>query len=403
MTDLSAIKLLRGGVDLFPALIEAMDAAQHEVRLETYIFDVAGTGADVAHALVRAAARGVAVYVLVDGAGTGEMPAEWAHRFEQAGVQLRVYSPVNLLGVFMPSRWRRLHRKLCVIDRTVSFCGGINILDDFFNPHAQDRLLAPRLDYAVRATGELAAQVHDTMLQLWSRVEAMRELRQQGLSAAFEVLQDKGKDKNRTQQSVAHNNVTQSSNHLVAQLLLRDNLRHRSQIERAYRKAIGEARHEVLIASAYFFPAMRLRRALVMAAQRGVRVRLLLQGRYEYWAPYRASQQLYGQLLAAGVEIYEYHASFLHAKVAVVDEKWVTVGSSNLDPLSLLLAREANVVTNDVALSQALRQSLDQAMELGANRVDPQTYLNRGWRQRLGDAFGSAMLRFGVFLTGKRY
>jgi len=394
MTDLGAIKLLRGGVDLFPALIEAMDAAQQEVRLETYIFDVAGAGADVAHALVRAASRGVAVYVLVDGAGTGEMPAQWVHRFEQAGVQLRVYSPVNLLGVFMPSRWRRLHRKLCVIDRTVSFCGGINILDDFLDPHVTGPLPAPRLDYAVRVAGDLSVQVHDTMLKLWSRVEAVRELRSQDFGAAFEALQI-----NKTQQSFGHHSIS----HSAPQLLLRDNLRHRSQIERAYRKAIGEARHEVLIASAYFFPAMRLRRALVMAAQRGVRVRLLLQGRYEYWAPYRASQQLYGQLLAAGVEIYEYHASFLHAKVAVVDEKWVTVGSSNLDPFSLLLAREANVVTNDVALAQALRQSLDQAMDLGANRVDPQTYLNRGWRQRLGDAFGSAMLRFGVFLTGKRY
>ncbi len=394
MTEASDVRLLTGGVDLFPAMIEAMDAAQIEVRLETYIFDVAGVGADVAHALVRAASRGVAVYVVVDGVGTGDMPEEWVRRFEESGVQLRVYSPINLLGVFMPSRWRRLHRKLCVIDRTVSFCGGINILDDFLDPHVIGLLPSPRLDFAVRVTGAASSQVYETMLQLWSRIEAMRELRSQDFGAAFDALQVK---------RATQDSTDRVQNHSATQLLLRDNLRHRVQIERAYRKAIGEARHDVLIACAYFFPAMRLRRALVMAAQRGVRVRLVLQGRYEYWVPYRATQQLYGQLLTAGVKIYEYQASFLHAKVAVVDDKWVTVGSSNLDPFSLLLARESNVVTNNAVLAKTLRESLERAIKDGATRVDPQIYLNRGWRQRLGDAFASALLRFGVFLTGKRY
>lgn len=150
-------------------------------------------------------------------------------------------------------------------------------------------------------------------------------------------------------------------------------------------------------------PALRLRRALILAAQRGVRVRLLLQGRYEYWVPYRATQKLYDQLLAAGIEIYEYQASFLHAKVAVVDDAWATVGSSNLDPLSLLLAREANVVTNQAEFVQTLRQDLEKAIAQGATRVDPQTYLNRSWMQRSADALASAVLRFGVFLTGMRY
>ena len=384
------IRLLTGGVDLFAAMVDAMDAAQHEVLLETYIFDFAGSGADVAYALMRAAQRGVRVCVVVDGVGTGELPAPWDDQFAQAGVHVRVYAPAVGIGFWLPSRWRRLHRKLCVVDKAIAFCGGINILDDYLDPHVQGLLNSPRLDYAVSLRGALVPAVHATMAQLWSRIEAVRELRSQDLGGALDALRG-----------------TKQRLHLPGrgeiQLVLRDNVRHRVHIERTYRKAIGVARHDIIVASAYFFPGLRLRRALVMAARRGVRVRLLLQGQYEYFLPYRAARQLYGQLMAAGVEIYEYHASFLHAKVAVVDEKWLTVGSSNLDPFSLLLAREANVVAHNPTLARALQASLIDAIERGATRVDPEAYLSRGWWERTVDALASTVLRFGVFLTGKRY
>ena len=383
-------RLLRSGVALFEALIEAVDRAQHEVLLETYIFDFAGAGADVGYSLARAAQRGVRVCVVVDGVGTGTLPPEWAQRFDQAGVQCRVYSPLAGLGFWLPSRWRRLHRKLCVVDQALAFCGGINILDDFIDPNVPGGLQLPRLDYAVSLRGPLVRQVHDAMSQLWSRIEAVRELRSQDIAGALDALRSADQDlKLPTRGTV--------------QLVLRDNVRHRTQIERAYRKAIGAARHDVVLASAYFFPGLRLRRALVLAARRGVRVRLLLQGKYEYFLPYRASRQLYGKLLAAGVEIYEYHASVLHAKVAVVDGHWATVGSSNLDPFSLLLAREANVVVRDPAFAQDLQASLSEAMDTGASRVDPHAFANRPWWQQWVDWGASWVLRFGVFLTGKRY
>lgn len=383
-------RLLRSGGALFAALIEAVDRAQHEVLLETYIFDFAGAGADVGHALTRAAQRGVRVCVVVDGVGTGALPLEWAQRFAEEGVQCRVYSPLAGLGFWLPSRWRRLHRKLCVVDQALAFCGGINILDDFIDPNVPGGLQLPRLDYAVSLRGPLVRQVHDAMSQLWSRIEAVRELRSQDIAGALDALRSADQDlKLPTRGTV--------------QLVLRDNVRHRTQIERAYRKAIGSARHEVLVANAYFFPGLRLRRALVLAARRGVRVRLLLQGKYEYFVPYRASRQLYGKLLAAGVEIYEYHDSVLHAKVAVVDGHWATVGSSNLDPFSLLLAREANVVVRDTTFAQDLQASLSEAMYTGATRVDAHTFAHRPWWQQLVDWGASLVLRFGVFLTGKRY
>ncbi len=228
------------------------------------------------------------------------------------------------------------------------------------------------------------------MTQLWSRMEAVRELRSQDIAGAPDALRSADQDLKLPARG-------------TVQLVLRDNVRHRVQIEHAYRKALASARHDVIVASAYFFPSLRLRRALVLAARRGVRVRLLLQGQYEYFVPYRASRQLYGKLLASGVEIYEYHASVLHAKVAVVDGHWATVGSSNLDPFSLLLAREANVVVRDETFAHALQDSLCQAMQTGAMRVDPQTFAHRPAWERLVDWAASMVLRFGVFLTGKRY
>ena len=140
--------------------------------------------------------------------------------------------------------------------------------------------------------------------------------------------------------------------------MIRDNLRYRRDIERAYLAAIRTAKREILIANAYFFPGVRFRRALIAAAQRGVRVTLLLQARVEYLLLHYASRALYGQLLAAGIEIQEYHRSFLHAKVAVVDDHWATVGSSNIDPYSLLMAREANVFVRDPHFADQLRVEL---------------------------------------------
>jgi cardiolipin synthase len=188
-----------------------------------------------------------------------------------------------------------------------------------------------------------------------------------------------------------------------ADLILRDNVRHRTRIERAYRQAIGEAQHDIIIANAYFLPGRKIRKGLVHAAQRGVRVRLLLQGRYEYFMQYHAARVVYGDLLAAGVEITEYQLSFLHAKVAVIDGHWATVGSSNLDPLSLLLAREANVVVDDVAFAQNLQARLEHAMQEAGTRVDSTAYAHRPFIQRVLDWVAYVVMRALLFVTGKRY
>ena len=393
------VHLLQGAQELFPALVKAMDAALSDIQFETYIFDFTGTGASVAQALERAARRGVRTQLVVDGVGTGAFPLEWTERFSAAGVQFRVYSPLGPLGLLLPHRWRRLHRKLCVVDGCMLFCGGINVLDDMHDPN-HGALAAPRFDFAVQATGSLVGVASDTMDQLWWRMQAVRDMRERRLPEALQALRAASAARHAAQ-------VAEDGPRMRAALLLRDNVRNRSRIERAYRRAIGAARHEVIIANAYFLPGGKLRRALLMAARRGVRVRLLLQGRYEYFMQYHAARPVYGALLAAGVEIHEYAPSFLHAKVAVVDalgeRPWATVGSSNLDPLSLLLAREANVVVEDAAFAADLRERLVQAMERAGRRMEPARYAGRPLRQRVLDQVAHALMRLALWITGRRY
>ena len=396
------IRLIEGGQQYFESLVAALDQARSHVLLETYIFDVHGAAATVAEALERAALRGVRVWLLVDGVGTPQLPEVWRTRFAQAGVDWRVYAPLGTLGLLIPSRWRRLHRKLCVVDGHTAFCGGINILDDWYDPH-HGSLAQPRLDFAVAAQGELVGHIQDSMTQLWWRLQGAQHARERKLAQSLRSFKSAGLPLPWKQPLPLPDGSPQPSR---AALLLRDNVLHRSQIERAYLKAIGLARNEVLIANAYFLPGRRLRQALVHAARRGVRVRLLLQGRYEYFMQYHAARPVYGTLLAAGVEIYEYDASFLHAKVAVVDpdhdRPWATVGSSNLDPLSLLLAREANVVVADRLFAQQMHQRLSQVIDAQSTRVSA-TLSQRHWHQRWRDRLAFGLMRLALFLTGHRY
>jgi cardiolipin synthase A/B len=392
------LQLLQGSGDFFPALVEAFDTAQREIRLETYIFDFEGRSEEVASALERAALRGVSVKVVVDGFGTAPMPAVWEARFLRAGIDWRVYSPLGWLGMIWLRSWRRLHRKLCVVDGEVAFCGGINILDDFHDPN-YGALTSPRLDFAVRVAGPLVFEVEATMKHLWLRMQAMRDIRKARLTGALDSLRASGVGLSKARQKAALREQPLSR----AALVLRDNLRNRGRIERAYRRAIGRARSEIIIGNAYFVPGRKMRQALVSAARRGVKVRLLLQGRYEYFMQYYAARPIYSALLNAGVEIYEYSPSFLHAKVAVIDRRWATVGSSNLDPLSLLLAREANVVVDDAAFAEQLRDRLMQAIVVEGRAMDPAEFSNRPWRQRVMEGIALAAMRLALAVQGKRY
>jgi cardiolipin synthase A/B len=413
------LKLLKGGQELFPAMVDAIDAAQHEVLLETYIIDFGGSVIAVAQALERAAVRGVKVCVVIDGVGTGELPAQWQTSWAAAGVRWRIYNPARGWRLMLPRRWRRLHRKLCVVDGAVAFCGGINLLDDHLDPN-HGELSRPRLDFAVRVTGPLVADMHDTMTRLWWRLQLARETSKADFEGALRAAREAaaaGVDMVETRSDASEvsglsdmpelpeGDFTERPPGPLAALVLRDNVRFRRRIEGTYRLAIAQAQSEILIANAYFVPGVQLQRALLRAARRGVRITLLLQGRYEYFMQHHASRAVYGVLLKAGIRIYEYSPSFLHAKVAVMDARGgslATVGSSNLDPLSLLLAREANVFVRDDAFAAELRAHLLSAIDEG-HRVEPEAHMNRPPVTRLLNWVAYALMRAAIFVMGKRY
>lgn len=399
------LRLFQGGRELFPALIEAIDGAVAWVQMETYLFDVFGAGADVANALIRAARRGVTVQVLVDGIGTHPLPPAWQEKMRGAGVQWCVYSPLaSGWSIFKPLSWRRLHRKLCVVDQHIMFCGGINVLDDFHDPN-HGTLTEPRFDFAISATGPLAIDAAEAVMLLWWRVQAGYSARQRHLSAAWDEFKAAGYGGRTTGAlgSVSPRETAGSMPAAHAALVLRDNLRNRSSIEKSYLKAIGHARHDIVIANAYFLPGGKLRWALISAARRGVKVTVLLQGKYEYFMQYHASRPVFDALLKEGVEIHAYAKSFLHAKVAVIDGHWATVGSSNLDPLSLLLAREANVVIEGAAFANELRECLLNAVALQDGRIHQTAHLQRPMINRLLDWFAYGVMRVLLWVTGKRY
>jgi cardiolipin synthase len=288
---------------------------------------------------MRAAMREVMVCLLLDGFGCRSLPTSLIDSMQQSGVQVLIYRPKISPWTLKRNRLRRLHRKIAVMDGRMAFVGGINIIDDMNTPGHTP----PRVDYAVQVEGPLLKPILGSARRLWRRI-AWAHLRRVKPSRLTESI------------------PPAASGNVWAAYVMRDNALHRHDIEAAYLSAIEVARSEIMIANSYFLPSADFQKALISAARRGVRVILLLQARVEYWLLDYASRALYHNFLAAGIEIYEYHTSFMHSKVAVIDSHWATVGSSNIDPISLWLAREANIVVEDAEFAKQLRGDIEQAI-----------------------------------------
>jgi cardiolipin synthase len=268
-----------------------------------------------------------------------------------------------------------------VVDREVGFVGGINIIDDRIDLR-HGRSDAPRLDFAVELRGPVVASVAQSARAVWTRAALGADWREEVLALA------------RSAQPVARARRMLQRLRLMAPappalpagqaapvrvaFVVRDNLRRRRSIERAYIEAVLNAQQRVDLVTPYFYPGRLFRRALIRAAQRGVQVRLLLQGKIDYRFAALAAHVLYDELRSRGIRIFEYTPAFLHAKVAIVDNDWATIGSSNIDPLSLLLNLEANVIVRDEAFARELSQRYDAAIADSREVTDASRGL--GWR-----------------------
>jgi cardiolipin synthase len=381
------VTLLRGGAELFPAMCVAIAAARHEIWLASYIFHHDASAETVVMALASAARRGLMVNVVVDGFGADATWPAIEVVLRDAGVNAALFRPLDRWwSWFQPGQLRRLHHKLCVIDGSVAFVGGINLMDDRFDPR-QGWSDQPRLDFAVRVRGPVAVAAHRTARAMWMRATIGKAWREEVLALARSAQPvaraRRLLDRLRSNPRRPAGDVDLSP--VRAAFVVRDNLRQRRGIEHGYLDAIHQARRSVDLVSAYFYPDRSIRHALRDAVRRGVRVRLLLQGRWDYRMAEIAAYAVCDELLSHGVKIYEYTAANLHAKVAVIDEEWATVGSSNIDPLSLLLNLEANVFVRDRTFAARLRHEIEIAFagaaELTLHGVggDTRRLLRRGF------------------------
>lgn len=325
--DGNNVQLLINGEQYYPRVFKAMAQAREEILLETFIIFDDKVGQQLQQVLIEAARRGVRVEVVVDGYGTADLPTAFISAMTDAGVSFHAFDPQPRLVGLRTNLFRRLHRKIVVIDGARAFIGGINYSAD----HLGDFGAMAKQDYAVEVTGPVVAQVHAASKRLMSTV---------------------------LQPPSAVRPVTEPAGASSAVLVERDNGLRSTDIENHYLEAFRGARQRIVVANAYFFPGYRLMRELRNAARRGVDVRLILQGQPDMRWVRALSRLLYNYLLRDGVAIHEYCQRPLHGKVALVDDEWATVGSSNLDPLSLSFNLEANLFIRDRAFNQQLNRHL---------------------------------------------
>jgi len=323
----NSVELLINGEDYYPRVFEAMGQAREEILLETFIIFDDKVGQQLQQVLIDAARRGVRVELAVDGYGTADLPDGFISAMTEAGVNFYAFDPQPRVAGMRTNLFRRLHRKIVVVDGERAFIGGINYSAD----HLGDFGPMAKQDYAVEVRGPVVAQVHASSKRLMAPV----------LDPPSEVRP-----------------LTAPAGQVSAVLVERDNARHRTDIEACYLQALRAARQRIVVANAYFFPGYRLLRELRNAARRGVQVTLILQGQPDMRWVRALSRLLYNYLLRDGVHIHEYCQRPLHGKVALVDDEWSTVGSSNLDPLSLSFNLEANLLIRDRAFNQHLHEHL---------------------------------------------
>ena len=358
------LSLMHRGEEFFPALINACDAAQTEICLETYIFSLDPTGERVKSALLRAAERGVSVQVLVDWLGTGRKTiARLQPELEAAGVRFMAFNPWFRRGIV------RTHRKMVVIDQRIAFLGGLNINDDLIADDGSEApLAAPRWDFAVCVSCPLVRQVDTEFKVHWQRM-GPRPLR-----TRLEGLRE----------YVTRMRPVRAVQVAEAALVVRDNLRNRATIQRALLQALGHAHRSAMLVTPYFAPGRKLRKALVHAAERGVSVTLLI-GVGQFVMQDAVAQSFYPRLIRAGVHVIEYRRAQLHGKLAVVDDDWATVGSSNFDGLSLFVNHEANIIVRDAGFATVLcdyiRRGIDEGVAVTAADVEQLSLPRRIWNR----------------------
>ncbi|KGF78694.1 cardiolipin synthase [Massilia sp. JS1662] len=371
------VTLLFDGPATMREMMAAARLATSSINLETYIFDQDPVGNEFADLLIEKQRQGVAVNVMVDAVGALATPAAFFDRMRQAGIRVLIFNPVNPAKA--RGKWElnnRNHRKLMVVDGKVAFTGGINISSTYANsslfrsrqkPGKVDGDKVGWRDTHVKIEGPAVAPLQWSFLDLWVKQEG-GELPQAEYFPTLTAAGDK-----------------------IIRVLASDP-DHESDIYKALVVAISEAKKSIHITSAYFVPDQQIVDALIAAAKRGVDVRLVLPGVSDHSLIRYAGQGFYDQLLAGGVRIFELQIAVLHAKTAVIDGAWSTIGSANIDRRSFIHNYELNVVVIDPAFGAAMESAFNEDLR-DSKEVTLERWRHRPW----SDRFKEWMARLGEY------
>ena len=313
------VQLVFSGKDYFQRLERLIEGVRQELHIQTYIFDNDETGERVITLLKKAAARGVKIYVLLDGFGASAFPKKIREELTEAGVKIRFFAPFFSTNTFYLGR--RMHHKVVVADTNTALIGGINIADKYRGTDGE----LPWLDYAVELKGNVCAGLREFCFNIYHK-------------RSFRKIAETGTD---------------SAGTVPVRIAINDWVNGKNEISSDYLDAIRNAKKEIIIVGGYFIPGKRLRTALKQAVKRGVNVKIVLAGISDVILVARATRFFYAFMLRNKMELYEWRQSILHGKAAVIDTEWSTIGSFNLNHLSTYASIEMNVEIRSKQFSEA--------------------------------------------------
>ena len=340
-------KLLRAGAEYFNALLELIDSAKESIHLQTYIYAEDETGILITTALKKAVQRKVDVYLLVDGYASQSLSNHFIQDIKDSGIHFRFFEPIFKSKYFYFGR--RLHHKVMVVDAKYAVVAGANIADRY-----NDLPNKPAwLDFALRVEGEIANELCIICWKIWNNFPK----------------------KGRLSPCESKSLTLENSSNLLVNVVRNDWVRNKNEISATYLKMLKNAKHEVTILCSYFLPGKKIRKQIILAIQRGVRIRVIAAGVSDIVMAKSAERWLYDWLLRNGIELYEYQQTVLHGKLGVCDDEWMTIGSYNINNISAYASIELNLNVEDSDFTKDARKKLDQIISKDCIRVTMENHV----------------------------
>lgn len=345
------VSAVKSGAPFFDQLKALLTNATHSIHFQTYIFSADSTGREVAALLMTAARRGVAVYLMADGYASRALPKELIHQLGEAGVHFRFFEPLFRGADFYFGR--RLHHKVVVADGRYALVSGSNIADRY-----NDRPGHPAwYDMALLVEGDAVLELYDICLKIWERDTTKKNLLRRELQDLFHYIS--------------------AEDAVGVRVLQNDWVRRKLEIYFAYQKLFKQAKKSITIVCSYFLPGLSLRKRLSKAVKRGVDVRVVLANSSDVALTKHAERYLYKWMLRNGIKVYEYLPSVLHAKMAVIDEEFLSVGSYNLNDLSAKASVELNLLVKDTELATEMKAEIDAIIVTHCIAIDAKNFSMR--------------------------